>query len=848
MPPKTELVDRVVAVTAEFSPDESGARRFRYGSGYVVANRTVLTAAHVVAAAARVWVRLPDRSEYETLPEQQLVGDPGAWRADGSTGPDLALLSIGEPVGDAAPFGEVTPVALGRVDRASRVAMVERVRAVGHPLFAEIPDATGKANPLVVRETVEAAGSIPVGSGLVRGLLDMQVSVSPRVLPGPDATLQDSPWAGMSGAAVLASGRLVGVVCEHAPRAGASSIAVTPLTALEADPDHHGWGPGVADAAAWWARLGVTAAADLTVLPAPVEAPYRATLREFGAALHARMPRLTGRQAELAALAEFSTGKASYGWWTGGAYAGKSALAYEAVTAGVLPDIVDVVSYFLNRRRSDASSSSFLAAVVPQLEILCGWDPGTPDRYRFDQAWQAAAHSAQGDGRHLLLVVDALDEDLHPPGTPAVLDLLPAVTTEHAHVLVTSRPHPKLQHRLEPTHPLARVDLIDLTPFEGSAQRAHAARQEIDDLVAGGADADVEILGLLTAARGPLTAMDLAALHAHPNRATATHRLHVAGLLERAGRSLEPAGAPDQPRYQYAHVTLADHAQDNHLLADHDYRGRIHAWAHTWAQAGWPNPLSGDTSTRSGTPVYLLDAYPTTLQTADDTTRLTALAGNPAWVTAAIQTLGTDFVWATLHTAAQHGDAIVQDLLSLVAAQASALGPMRPLSQAGYVPRQLCLQALNYQTNSLADTLRTLLDTDPDNLLTPVWSSHRDRPPALELGTHNGEVAAVAVMPGGRVVTGGSDRRVLVWDPARPGDPLELGTHDDGVVAVAVLLGGLVVTGGLDRRVLVWDPDRPGRIQAEAAADVKSLAASTTAARLVVGGNGVSVWEVKSQQ
>ena len=112
-----------------------------------------------------------------------------------------------------------------------------------------------------LRETADAVGHVPVLSGLAGGLLSVQVSSAPRPLPPAQTALGDSPWSGMSGGPVVADGLLLGVVTEHAPREGSSAITATPLTALEADPAHPGWGPGVADPGAWWARLGVSGAA-----------------------------------------------------------------------------------------------------------------------------------------------------------------------------------------------------------------------------------------------------------------------------------------------------------------------------------------------------------------------------------------------------------------------------------------------------------------------------------------------------------------------------------------------------------------------------------------------------------
>ena len=66
--------------------------------------------------------------------------------------------------------------------------------------------------------------------------------------------------------------------------------------------------------------------------------------------------------------------------------------------------------------------------------------------------------------------------------------------------------------------------------------------------------------------------------------------------------------------------------------------------------------------------------------------------------------------------------------------------------------------------------------------------------------------------------------RVLVWDPAEPGaGPVELGRHEGGVRAVAVLPDGRVVTGGGDAAGGCWCGTRPSR------APARSSSAATTA-------------------
>ncbi len=792
------LAARVVEVITDLGV--TAGSRYRYGSGCIVCGRTVLTAAHVVAGAVSVVVRDPGKRAYTAKVNSQFVGD-----VDGP-GPDLALLEIDDPTFERAP----PPIGLAAVDRTSNTGEpVERCHAVGYPWFAETP------SPTAVRDTVDAIGVVPVLSKLATGLLSVQVTIAPRELPPQQTVLEESQWSGMSGAPVVASGCLLGVVTVHALREGPSTITMVPLTALQADPAHEEWGPGVADPAAWWSQLGVESIGDLRQLPPPRQPPqYRATLREFGWTLHQRMPQLLGRDRELAEIAAFATSGAGYRWLVGGAFTGKTALLHETVTVG-LPDEVDVVCYFLSRRATDASSYRFLEAVVPQLAYLSDVDPPAANVDQYRALWQQAADRAARSGRHLLLVLDGLDEDLRPPDFPSVASLLPTLVSAHAHVLVASRPYPELPEDVPDGHPLM-VTPVQLSPFTGAQDLASQAKGEIYNLTHGDdRDLAVDILGLLTAAAGPLSVMDLVALRSDGQDApTAADELHVRRLVkERAARSLEPVGLAGNERYQFAHSSLLEYAQTTQDLRDPEYRQRIHRWAKRWHAVGWPTRAGGG----RGTPLYLLDTYPATL--AQDPQQLAQLVTDIGWVEVAIAAVGVDRVLTDLRraAAANPGNTAVASVLAAVTGQAYNLRPPQRLDQPGYILRQLWMQAAELTNDDLADAIRNRLESRSGPGLVPRWTTRRASPALSgELGRHYRSVQAAAVLADRWIVTGGYDRRVLMWDLAYPGAALaELSRHDDWVQAVAVAADGRVISGGQDGRVLVWDPAHPGAASAE---------------------------------
>jgi len=184
------------------------------GSGYLVRDGCVLTAAHVLRGdVLSVKLRFnPDQHDEWTATAEVAWSDPGI---------DVAVLRIVEsPAARPSPARAVTAVQFGMIAQ-----LDVRCDAVGFPWFMLRDDSAHPAAgglPSQYREYLHAYGPASRFSGSRDGTLSF--SVSP---PAPHPDPNRSPWEGMSGAAVFSGDCLVGVIRAHHLKEGLGTLTAS---------------------------------------------------------------------------------------------------------------------------------------------------------------------------------------------------------------------------------------------------------------------------------------------------------------------------------------------------------------------------------------------------------------------------------------------------------------------------------------------------------------------------------------------------------------------------------------------------------------------------------------------
>ncbi|WP_433296042.1 trypsin-like peptidase domain-containing protein [Actinoplanes sp. CA-030573] len=294
-------LSRVVAVLAEL-----GQGRVQIGSGYLVRDRLVITAEHCTR----------DKTTGAAAVSLAVVGAADGVRVTATVhaaaaSADVALLELADrPIPDTS-----ESPAFARVDRSRSGQLLDCV-AIGFPAW-QLDPVDGQRSTTELHGTIRLTESADAKHLLLRD----------QLLEGV-ASRGTSPWAGMSGALVFYQGRGIGVVVQHNPAQGNSSVRLAPFDVLAERAD--AGTRAVADA------LGLPAAAAMTSLSGQAALYERPqfTVGSPETALFQLPPEgtaLVGREAELSRIRDHLVGHdAACVVLTGMGGAGKSALALRA--------------------------------------------------------------------------------------------------------------------------------------------------------------------------------------------------------------------------------------------------------------------------------------------------------------------------------------------------------------------------------------------------------------------------------------------------------------------------------------------------------------------------------------
>lgn len=195
-----------------------------YGSGYLLASRLIITALHVVAEGVSALADRPDSpaGRYTVRPIGGIrarLQDGAGWRdcrlvwpAPDAVFDDVALLEIVD--------GDVESSAVGaRWGRPTTSLAKLDCELAGYPAMQRMPDG--------LREVEHATATLNPTTGMKTGHFQVLIDHPPNVW-SLDAD-PSAAWAGMSGAAVLSHGLVIGLVIEALPQVGAGRLLALPV-------------------------------------------------------------------------------------------------------------------------------------------------------------------------------------------------------------------------------------------------------------------------------------------------------------------------------------------------------------------------------------------------------------------------------------------------------------------------------------------------------------------------------------------------------------------------------------------------------------------------------------------
>jgi WD40 repeat protein len=879
-------------------------RAQRQGSGYLITDRLVLTAWHVIRpapgaplpqVAVRVEARIAPRAAPVSVEEPAQLLWP---QEEPGEDLDFALLLLAAPL-------PVEPVSWAALAESGRL----EVQTIGYPDVAI--DAARR-----LRDTKEVSGWTRLGDRLRerregRGTFEIRMADEDQP-PGPPA----AAWPAMSGAAVFAAEVLIGVIRLASSQNQRGILDALPVERLLTRPDVHeaAQRAGCALPRRLVAACGAPADAQRLTYRWPQAWDFEAYMEEKrGGSFQGRewlfreidAWRASGEARALLIRAAFGVGKSALLAEYVRRQRGEAVLAWHFcqhdTQATLRPgtfvrSIATQLAQNLPAYREAVEESLDLQKALDEADA----DPGSS----LEAAVLAPLSRLSAPPQSRILVIDALDEGLELAGgagtRTTIVDLLARKAGRFPpwlRVLASSRPNPAVLTPLSSAFAPAEIDAgaegnrEDLRAFvlarcaaaQVSARLAAAGLtpQDCADLLLtrSGGKFLLVVHALRDLASGALTPGDLASLPPGMDSfyldffqrrfgADAARYGEVAPLLSVMCAAQEPltraelsevleislrsvqmiqARLPDFLRLRAERLSF-DHASLKEWLTldgeDGLPRAAVFAIDLSDARARltrWARArVAAGTAHES---LYLLADLAAHLPSPAERRDVYAqllLASFP-WSCARLASAGVPGLLADAEHLAGHPEqGLFQDLV-----RNSELALRRSPSQwrAQVLGRLGTQEAGSLGLPQLAASARVFLaGSAAPEILVPATRSLRWV--SGQDVVLDGEAPLLA-LPDGRIVSEGPAHALRIWDRTRRAEPLELAGHTKPIEALALLPDGRIVSGGQDRSVRVWDPQllTPSLVLKGHSGAVLKLAALPDG-RIVSGGaeGTVRVW------
>lgn len=366
-----------------------------------------------------------------------------------------------------------------------------------------------------------------------------------------------------------------------------------------------------------------------------------APFRYFHTAESYKPLELAGRQEHLGRLPELIRSAKGYLSLVAPPWAGKSAFLATFVTTYEADDM-DFIAYFVRWGHGTDNAAHFRKVMIEQLSQHARGTPSdATDEATLLTLYKEASQKSVALGRHLLLVIDGLDEDAGEcRRRQSIASLLPPQPYPGLRVLVSRRWHPPLPGDVRQDHPLRHAEQIPR--FRPSPEAGVLRQTANDDLAALFEDTRGwvrDFLGYLTLADGGLSVTELDDLLQYCGHTTELMPADLERLLHSvAGRVFGPEDLePDTLVLAHKELYAAtEKGLGPRKLAE--LTRHLHTWADRHRAAGWPD----------STPAYLLHHYPELLWEGDDLDRCRAFALDHRRLLCLANRGGTDVALASL--------------------------------------------------------------------------------------------------------------------------------------------------------------------------------------------------------